>query len=366
MSITPTVTNKRYLTRRPNGYYQLTTYSETGKKIVKSLKTKKRSEAMALFNNYEEPNIRKILKVSELLTVLKERMKNTVKASTLNLYNDVFQNFIREIGDKKLPDITVDDVENFKLKRSENIQNSTLSIELRSLKACFNKSIKWNYLVTNPFCNVELPRINKKQRAFLSEDEFKDLLTHSKNPLLNNFYSFAFYTGCRLSEIINLKWENVDLEKRLIHIKNMDDFETKTSEERTVPIANQLLEILGFISNVRGNSEYVFTKNNEGKFKLEKSYVSHNFKKIINNANEEGIVFDETLHFHSLRHSFSANCIMKGIDLFTIKEYLGHADLSMLTKLYGHISTDYKLEQIKKLDSKETVRTVKKVNHEFF
>lgn len=173
---------------------------------------------------------------------------------------------------------------------------------------------------------------------------------------MKDFVVFAFYTGMRLNEIINLSWKNVDLSKRIITVGD-DKFLTKGRNQRFIPIceeAEKAIENLELriqnekkkiisIKYLNYNRNFVFCKSNGEQFTGD--YISKRFKLACKAAG-----LDNAIHFHSLRHSFASNLVQRGIPLYTIKELLGHSSIST-TEIYSHLNMETLREAIKKLDS---------------
>jgi site-specific recombinase XerD len=79
--------------------------------------------------------------------------------------------------------------------------------------------------------------------------------------------------------------------------------------------------------------------------KLTEDYVSRKFKKAVKKAN-----LSNKIHFHTLRHSFASNLVQNGVDLYVVKELLGHEDIRT-TQVYSHLQTDNLFKAVKLLDT---------------
>ena len=152
---------------------------------------------------------------------------------------------------------------------------------------------------------------------------------------LNPIVIVALNTGMRRGEILNLKWENVDTNQRLIYIMG-----SKSGEKREIPINNLLLELLKRLRR-SSKSDYVFSHKDGSPFgKVDKSFRSA--------CKRAGI---KDLRFHDLRHTFASHLVMSGVDLKTIQELLGHKSLEM-TLRYAHLSPDHKRKAVDNLGEK--------------
>jgi site-specific recombinase XerD len=209
----------------------------------------------------------------------------------------------------------------------------TAALHYRTLKAAFNKAVDWNYIPSNPLNKVKLPRFQKSKPAFLNQVELETILTFIPTESLKDIYRFAFFTGLRLAEIINLKWENVNLKDRMIQVGD-NDFSTKGKKIRDIPFCEQVFNILAprVPRIIKQKKSFVFTKGN--KFPFTNDYISKTFKKAVKKTE-----LNQTVHFHSLRHSFASTLIKNGVPIYSIKELLGHSSVST-TESYSHLNMD--------------------------
>ncbi|MCL5030081.1 MAG: site-specific integrase [Bacteroidetes bacterium] len=246
------------------------------------------------------------------------------------------------------------DVENFLVYLQQKVKKGYV-VYFRNLKAAFNKAREWKYVSENFFTKVKLPKKQKAMPVFINSDQLSTIGDQIKNEVVRNVVVFAFYTGMRLDEIVNLRWKNVDVEKRIITVGD-ENFITKGRNQRFIPIceeAEKAIENLELriqnenkniisIRSQKYNRDFVFCKSNGERFTGD--YISKRFKLACKAAG-----FDNTIHFHSLRHSFASNLAQKGVSLYTIKELLGHSSIST-TEIYSHLNVESLREAIKKLD----------------
>ena len=143
-----------------------------------------------------------------------------------------------------------------------------------TLRSAFNKAISWRYLSINPISGVKPHKFPQNNPLFINEIEMNKILKNVENPTHKDFYIFSFHTGMRLSEVINLKWNQVSLPDRLIRVINTDEFTIKGKKERVIPINEKLFKLLSDklpkYYNLQ-NPGYFF--NNNG-FRFNGDYVS--------------------------------------------------------------------------------------------
>ena len=135
----------------------------------------------------------------------------------------------------------------------------------------------------------------------------------------------------RRGEIFGMKWDNIDLNNRVIHV-----LDTKSGDSRPIPISDVLYETL---KSIPRTSEYVFTNP-----KTNQPYVD--IKKSFNLVREHAGIAN--FCFHDLRHTFATRMVMAGVDFLTLMELLGHKNIKT-TMRYAHVIPSRKIDAIKKL-----------------
>lgn len=255
--------------------------------------------------------------------------------------------------------IAFKDVELFVNKRRRKAPKG-YRVYFRTLKAAFGKAVAWNYVTENHFYKVKLPKVQKVNPSFITVDQLNKICDKIEVQYVKDFGTVAFYTGMRLNELVNMKWNSIDFKKRLITVGDKD-FGTKGYNQRYIPIRNEVYSVLirkyNQIAEKSDRAEdlesespkiyrlvkgYVFCKGNGGKYTGD--HFSRRFKKACRKA---GI--DESIHFHSLRHSFASGLAQRGVSLYVIKELLGHCSVST-TEIYSHLNVASLEEAINKFN----------------
>ncbi|MDP3150663.1 MAG: tyrosine-type recombinase/integrase [Ignavibacteria bacterium] len=248
---------------------------------------------------------------------------------------------------KPISSIQLKDIENFVIHLQRIVKKGYV-VYFRNLKAAFNKAKDWKYISENHFLKVKLPKKQRVNPAYINGDQLAVIsqqLAEGNDNVVRDVAVFAFGTGMRLNEIVNLRWKNVNLATRIITVGD-EDFTTKGRNQRYIPISDEALtSILSQRERKKaipiGNS-FVFSKPNGDPFTGD--YFSKRFKRACKSA---GI--DKSIHFHSLRHSFASNLAQKGVSLYTIKELLGHSSITT-TEIYSHLNMDSLKEAIETLN----------------
>jgi site-specific recombinase XerD len=306
-----------------------------GKLTSKSTKATKKKDALKFLNNFkieqQEVILKKPISLSKFKTEYEQFVQTSFSKSYLRNVRSSLTQFLKYTGDMQLDEISLRVLEAFLLFIFSRSKHSAF-LCYRNLRAAFNKAIEWDYLVDNPFRKFRFPKLPKVYPAFISEAEFVKILENVKTSLLKDVYVTLFHTGMRAGELINLKWNDVDLESRIISIRNTIEFSTKGKKDRIIPINDKLLRVMQkhFPKMINLNKPQFVFERIPG-FRLTIDYLSKHFKKAVRAAK-----MNDQIHLHTLRHSFASNLIQKGVSLYVIKELLGHEDFKT-TQMYSHL-----------------------------
>ena len=270
--------------------------------------------------------------------------------STHKLYVSAFKNLLRYLGNKPIKIITTKELDNYKNYRSEQIAKSTVNIELTCIKAIFNLALRWQWINNNPAKYVSKFRIEQHEILCFTNNELRTLLSNIPEGNLKNIVLFALYTGCRLNEILNVQFKDIDLTENILTIRNKEDFKTKTLKVRQLPISNKLRELFKSVLKQDSNTYainnqelYLFRNNKNSKF--DKTFISKKFKYYLRQSH-----LPEKYHFHVLRHTFITYLVRSNVNINYIKILAGHSDLST-TLQYVHIVTDDLRQAVNKVSS---------------
>lgn len=254
-----------------------------------------------------------------------DRSKSTIVdyRNSLRKLNDFIQR--RNNGPVYLEDITLEDLEDFlRYEKDRGLASASRSSILYTMKSFYNFLCKKEYCEKNIAVHLEPIKVQQKERDYLTEEEFEELVSAIDQPLIKAVLQTLFYTGGRISEITNLKLEDVDLENNVIHI-----IAGKGNKDRDIPISLKLHKILkDYLKRTRRPSvktDRFFTTVKTGK-------VSNNY---INGCIRKALIklgWDRKISAHNLRHSFSSNLLDKGASVVSIQKLLGHTSLTVTTR----------------------------------
>ncbi len=270
-----------------------------------------------------------------------EAIKVTHTIGSFKGYKTCIDKFVDHIGERVLlKNIKRINAESFILKTQEK-SKTLASLEVRTLKAFFNRGIAWSMVEVNPFKGIKV-RVPKNSPLFLTLEQLQLVLENEPMEYYRKIYIFQFYTGLRISESLNLDWSDINFETNEIKVTNKENFTTKSKKERVVPFRERVKEILHSFKVENSNQSHrVFDR--EGRT-TSLSYISHRFKAAVRKAGLDG-----KLHLHSTRHSFASRLVQNGADLYSVKELLGHANITT-TQIYSHLTKKNLREAVELLD----------------
>lgn len=255
------------------------------------------------------------------------------KANKKSWQRDRFaiQNFLKYFSNYYLNQITPWLIEKFKLERAKCVKPISVNRDLACLKNMYTMAIKWKKATSNPVKEVNMFKVNVRRERVLNYEEEGKLLEKAEDPL-KAIIEFALNTGMRYSEILNLTWEDVNLESKVAIIKD-----TKSNRTRYIPL-NEIA-----INTIKRMKDLQFKINPDRVFDRQDVQVS--WRKL---ANACGL-YD--FRFHDLRHTFATRLKDTMADIVTIKELLGHSSLEM-TQRYSHTSETLKRTAVENLSHK--------------
>ena len=224
----------------------------------------------------------------------------------------------------------------FSTLMDSNHEARTVRRKSSSLKSYYKYLIKTNVIVQSPMETVPLPKLSKKLPKFVEEKNMNFLL--DQVPFENDFtgckekfvIELLYHTGIRLSELINIELNDVNLELHQVKVLG------KRNKERIVPFSSQFNEtIKNYLSYRYSDTNFLLVTEKGNKMYPKMVY------RIVNNYLSKVTTLTQKSP-HVLRHSFATHMLNNGAELNAIKELLGHVNLSA-TQVYTHNS----LEKIK-------------------
>lgn len=320
-------------------YYQII-YFKDGKQTSKSTHTANRKKAEIILEAFQRsvlelPGIPQVSCSPRLKKFAGEYIElislSCSRGYLIRSVKPAFKHLIFNFGNVELSGINSRDLERVLVDHYKKSKHSALLFH-RVLKAAFNKAIDWEYIEKNPFKGFRLPKIQWKSPVFINIDELKLIIKETKPQMFKDIFLFAFLTGMRSSEIMNLKWKQVDLKRGVIQIGS-DEFQTKSRKIRFIPITKSVKNMLDRIcpGNIDPNKNSVFHKGDG--YPFDSDYISRKFKCAVRKAD-----ISDDIHFHTLRASFGSFLLQRGIQISAISELLGHSSISVTERHYASLS----------------------------
>ncbi len=216
-----------------------------------------------------------------------------------------------------------------KTKRRKHLTNATTYSQVNAIKAFFKALMQNEAMEEDPAEDLQLPKRPKKLPTFLTKKELEALLEASSNNTRDHcLIEFIYATGARVSEAVNMKIDEIDLDGKTAMIKS-----GKGAKDRLVILSNHAAsDIAWYLKERRTPSEYLFTGRSGDS--LSARYVQKLIKKYAHKAN-----IGKNVTPHVLRHSFATHMLENDVDIRAIQELLGHASLAT-TQIYTHVTSE--------------------------
>lgn len=218
---------------------------------------------------------------------------------------------------------------------------ATVVKELNLLRVVIDYAIRdmGIYLPANPARLVKNPTVrNSRDRVFIADEE-KRLFAEFKTPMLKAIARLALETACRLGELLNMDWQDIDFAKRTLHIPK-----TKTDTTRTIPLsAVALKELKKLPRPIDGGRVFSCWKRGdsfENSWKRALSRAQKSYEEECKNAGDRSdprILAD--LRFHDFRHIATSRLARVFPNVIELSRITGHKDLSSLNRYY-HIAPE--------------------------
>ena len=254
--------------------------------------------------------------------------------NTLQSYKRDLTQFETYLKDNKLNynKLKTEDIRDYIQYLHENGKKaSTISRSLASIRSFYQYEVKNRKVKSDPTEGIQSPKIEKRVPSVLTSKEVELLLNQPKNVDLKGtrdkaMLEFAYATGMRVTEIISLDLDDVNLEEGYVICKNGE-------KQRTIPLGKMSLKALkDYIDNAR---EFIIRDENETALFVNingKRLTRQGFWKIIKYYKEQAHITKDITP-HVLRHSFATHLLQNGADLKAIQSMLGHSDISS-TQVY--------------------------------
>ena len=220
-------------------------------------------------------------------------------------------------------------IEEYLLDRHKRKQSpQTINLALNAVKFFYAEVLKDPQKI-----NLKFAKRNKKLPIVLSHSEIEKIIEATDNAKYRLMISLGYACGLRVSEVINLKVLDLDIDELVVHIKS-----AKGKKDRISVLPEKLQNDLRNIIAGKNAIDYLFNSNRGGK--LTTTSLQKMFRKSLANTR-----INKPATFHSLRHSFATHLLENGTDVRYVQELLGHSNIRT-TQIYTQV-TNPKLKNIK-------------------
>jgi len=272
----------------------------------------------------------------------------------------------RPFVDIDMVDLDPDKVNKHRLARQDaGVQWQTLDRDRTALLAMLNYAVSKKVISRNPLGDKAFQTLKKEQeksdddhkrRRWLGErDEFEDIRDHRNEKIgerqrfmealddagtpqyLRDICTLALNTGLRRGEIFNLMWSDVSLMRNQVTVKAAT---AKGNKERILPLNATAKQLLDRLSKVRHITGYIFANPDTNQ---PFTSLKHSWATLVERAKLEDF------NFHDCRHDFASRLVQAGVDLYKVKDLLGHSSI-ILTERYAHLAPHQKHDAVRLLD----------------
>ena len=259
--------------------------------------------------------------------------------NTLQSYSRDINQYHNYLSENKMnyAKITNDDIKKYLIElHNKGKKTSTISRNLATIRSFYQYLIRVNKIKEDPTENIQSPKIEKRVPSVLSTEEVELLLEQPKDIDLKGtrdkaMLEFAYATGMKVTEIIDLDIDDVDLDNSIVTCHS-------GKKERTIPLGTLAEKALKeYIDQARpiliksDKNRSLFVNMNGSRL------TRQGFWKIVKYYKEKAHI-NKDITPHVLRHSFAAHLLQNGADLKSIQAMLGHADISS-TQVYAQFET---------------------------
>jgi integrase len=231
----------------------------------------------------------------------------------------------------RMGSITKSDMDRWsKKKLAEGISPETINRASSAIVAVLNKAVEWEVIGLNPLSGRKNLKTDKRGVVrYLSEEEETRLLKvlEKESGQLPVLITLLLNTGARPKEAFSLSWDNINFNERRLTLKAAF---IKSGQTRHIPINDKLLACLKAWKKESDNT-FLFPGLDPTKPRVT---VQKSWKRIKRDANLNNF------RLYDVRHTFASKLVMRGIDLYTVSELLGHSSVEM-TKIYAHLSPEH-------------------------
>jgi integrase len=288
----------------------------------------------------------KMPKVSEFADRFLDHQKARTKPLTHKQQEATVRLYIvPSIGKLLLDEVDTEVVDRLSTEwRNQPSEPKTVNTRLGTLRRMLSLAKDWKFIPEIP--SIDFLDESDSTPRWLTDAECA-LLLEQAEPQWRSMMLVGLRTGLRIGELRGLQWGDVDLSRRIIQVRrtdpgrrHMDATSPKGKRERTVPLTNEAHAVLSSLKSANAKSaEFVWPAllRRQGEVRKRARSEKGCWNAIARTAKKAGL---EDVAWHTLRHTFASQLVMRGIPLRTIQDWLGHASITE-TEKYSHLAPNF-------------------------
>ncbi len=288
--------------------------------------------------------------ISEWLTV----KGTSLRPGTFRQYKQITQDYIvSEMGNLILVNLRSDQIQSLYNKYVENgVGRRTVELTHAVLRGSLNHAVQLGLLNRNPAAAATPPKPIPDEKVVLTETQIQTFMiaAQSLQPEYHPLFQLALTTGMRISELLGLKWEDLDWDRQTVKVKRQLKRDPESgfyfalpktkAGKRTIALGLETISILRNhhqeqfqqrmnFSSERLEIDLIFTEEDGSPLRYGK--LNRRFKALLEDAGLPKI------RFHDLRHTAATQMLINGVDILTVSKRLGHSKSSITLDTYGHM-----------------------------
>ena len=224
-------------------------------------------------------------------------------------------------------------------KQPKGLSAKTVRNINQVISSAMDMAVKHKLILSNPTEGCELPKVEHREMHTIHAEQLGAFLREAKESGVYELYYLDLATGLRRGELLGLKWEDVDMDHGVIHVRrqvarvngDVKEVPLKTKNSyRNISISKDAVDMLTEMEKHK-TCEYVFSSATGGP--ISPDSVRHMLHRVLKRAGLPAV------RFHDLRHTFATLALQNGVDIKTVSGMLGHFSAGFTLDTYAHVTT---------------------------